>query len=501
MARRQQNEPRTAYGRRMATRAEDHRIAATANLRTAGLAAAAGGLAVGTGNLPVGGGLLSLAAVTTDAGLGHKTQQRRNSVKGRAVEDLISRAQGWNLRANVERHNEPVRSSRQVLGASETVPSIRSVSPMARNSMPQVMDQHPRQDVADTFNNITLMSEPDRNWLGSRSVDRVQGQYGRATQALGNTMARQHEIRRDVRTRSEVKGAKQVGPSSSSTAPIGTPGVDSLAYTSNAASTIAGSQMARTVRKGGVVDQAVGDAKGVASGAKARGTRKATPAAPSVVNRAMRGVAAANPLMMATAGAVMASNAFNAAKAAGGSNLHAAGAAGLAASPMGVAAIAPTVLGRYAPTVASGLAKAALPLLAVSTGIAAVRGGLNAYQQGVGAAGVVKGAAIGAADSLTFGLASAVRDRMTGRTPGPDKAVAAQQMQSDMGAADHTGAYLDDSARSKAESAAPPIRAPMAGRAVAPSSDGQTEGYERTDPRTGMSVRVEGYKTPTRRAA
>ncbi len=60
-------------------------------------------------------------------------------------------------------------------------------------------------------------------------------------------------------------------------------------------------------------------------------------------------------------------------------------------------------------------------------------------------------------------------------------------------------AYLNDGAQKKAE--AKPKAAPMpaaAGRQAAPAqtSDGQTAGYTRTDPRTGSLVTVKAYKTP-----
>lgn len=358
----------------------------------------------------------------------------------------------------------------------------------------------------------TLASVHTKQGFEHQAAGRAFGAQGRAVEDLvarsqkwdlRSNVERNNEPSRSYRSVAMVKGVSEVKPATKSMRPIGqaAQSVDALAYTAGTASTIAGAQMARTVRKGGAVDQTVGDAKSVASGAKARGARKVAPPQPSTVNRMMRTVAAANPFMMAAAGSVMASNAWNAARDAGGTKMQAAGAAGVAAAPMAVAAVAPTALGRYAPTLAHGLAKAALPLMALSTGIAAVRGGLNAYQQGESAAGVVKGAAIGAADSLTFGLASAIRDRITGRTPGPGKDAAAGQMQRDMSAAGHTGAYLNVKARAKAETASPPIRAPMAGGAAGPQSDGQTEGYQRTDPRTGTSVRVEGYKTPSRKAA
>lgn len=470
MARRQHAEARTAYGRRMQGRADDQRVAARANYVAAGTTALGAGVSFGTGNLPLGGGFLSMAVATARQGMEHQAAGRAINAKGRAVEDLVARRQGWDLRSNVNRNNEPVRAYARVLGASETRAPTAAVS--------------------------------------------------------------------------RLPGA----PS---------PAMDALAYAAGSASVVAGGQMARDVRKGArasraATDNAVLDAKGVADGAKARGMRKAdlqqrfqavhgyaasprmtkaelsgaidktrasvvgqpasrvrtavagykaemtAKAAPgaSALVRATLTMAKANPFMMAAGGSVAASNAWNAARSAGASKSQAAGAAAVAAAPMAAAMAAPTLLGRMAPKAAGAIAKAALPLMAISTGLAAFRGGQAAYASGEGAVGVAKGAAMGAADSLTFGLASAVRDRMTGRSAGPDKAAAVAQVQADMGGTDRQSAYISAAARAKAETAPEIKAAPAAAQAQGP--DGMTAGYTRTDPRTGRKVTVAEYRTPTR---
>lgn len=297
--------------------------------------------------------------------------------------------------------------------------------------------------MAATFGTATA------GFIGAGAMAQRRGNSGRARAAAVDNL-----VRRARRGNAPLRGGAGNDMLATSTA-----SVDALAYTANTAATISGSQMARGTRKS---------------------LRPRASAAPptSLGTKAARAFAQANPFVMATAGGVMAKGAFDIAKASGATNMQALGAGAVAAAPMAAAAVAPTIIGRAAPDLAKGLSKAALPLLALSTAIAAARGGYNAYQNGAGAGGVIGGAALGAADSLTFGLASKAVDRV----------------------APVAKAYLNPAAQAKAQKSAPGMKEEGRGRSKAaalPSSDGMTAGYTRVDPRTGRTVRVEGYKTPT----
>lgn len=117
-------------------------------------------------------------------------------------------------------------------------------------------------------------------------------------------------------------------------------------------------------------------------------------------------IAKANPVMMLTSGALAARSAYQVAMDAGASRTQAATAGAVAAAPMAGAAVAPSIIGRFAPAAAGTLARLALPLTALTAGVGAVRGGMAAYKDGKSAGGIAKESAIGAADALTFGLAS-----------------------------------------------------------------------------------------------
>lgn len=138
----------------------------------------------------------------------------------------------------------------------------------------------------------------------------------------------------------------------------------------------------------------------------------------SIGQKAMRSMAVANPYLLATSGIVGASGAWNAARDNGASRQQAAIAAAAAAAPSVAAAAAPTLLGRFAPTVASTLSKAAIPLTIAAAGVGAVRAGLQAHAEGASAGAITGRAALGAADALTFGLASKAYDSVTGSKAG-----------------------------------------------------------------------------------
>jgi hypothetical protein len=127
-----------------------------------------------------------------------------------------------------------------------------------------------------------------------------------------------------------------------------------------------------------------------------------------------KAVGLANPIGLATASVMSATAGFTAAKNAGASNTQAAGAAAVAASPTAAGVAAPSLIAKFAPRVASTVAKAAPWMMLASAAFAAGREGYNAYAAGQGAGGILKAGALGAADSATFGLASAAYQKLTG---------------------------------------------------------------------------------------
>lgn len=147
----------------------------------------------------------------------------------------------------------------------------------------------------------------------------------------------------------------------------------------------------------------------------ARNVRKAAPRrmalieaptrAKTAIAKAQTGLARANPAMMLIAGAAAANFAYGTVKKHDGTTGQAVAAGAVAAAPWAGAAAAPSVIARAAPGVASGLAKAALPLTALTAGVGAVRGGYAAYKDGKSVGRIAGEAALGAADALTFGLA------------------------------------------------------------------------------------------------
>lgn len=135
-------------------------------------------------------------------------------------------------------------------------------------------------------------------------------------------------------------------------------------------------------------------------------------------NKAMYGLAVATPAMFATSALVHGTMGWNRAKEAGGSNLQAAGAAAAGAAPASIALAAPTIIGRTAPQLAAIVSKAALPLTALAAGIGAGVGAYKAYQRGASAGGILGGAALGAADTFTGGLASTAWTKWAGSGQG-----------------------------------------------------------------------------------
>lgn len=125
---------------------------------------------------------------------------------------------------------------------------------------------------------------------------------------------------------------------------------------------------------------------------------------------------AANPVLIGASSLMSASGAYNTARNAGASRGKAIAAGALAASPTAVAVVAPSLLARVAPKAAAGLVRAAPWLLLASAGISAVREGYKAYQEGKGAGAVAGRAALGAADAISFGLATKAYDAMSGRS-------------------------------------------------------------------------------------
>lgn len=125
--------------------------------------------------------------------------------------------------------------------------------------------------------------------------------------------------------------------------------------------------------------------------------------------------------------------------------------------------------------VVSVAGKVALPVAVAAAGYAAYQGYRRA---GAG------GAALEAADSLTFGLAKPIA-RLAGYTPRP---VASQRVAIAVAAARRVQAGVERHRTGGAR---------LRSIAALPRSDGTTKGYVRVQ--GGRSVRVRSYKTPTRR--
>lgn len=133
-----------------------------------------------------------------------------------------------------------------------------------------------------------------------------------------------------------------------------------------------------------------------------------------LVDKGMRGMAVASPYMVAASGLVSASSAYEMMRAQGASRTKSAGAAAVAGAPAAATLAAPTLIGRAAPGLAQIVAKAALPLTALAASVGAITRGYDAYKRGESTGKIAGAAALGAADSLSFGLASQVVQRVTG---------------------------------------------------------------------------------------
>lgn len=149
----------------------------------------------------------------------------------------------------------------------------------------------------------------------------------------------------------------------------------------------------------------------------AKDTARGVAAGGSFGTKAVRAVAVANPAMLGVAGYMQASSAYKAAKDGGASTGQAALAAATAAAPTAAAAAAPTVVGRIAPNVGMQLAKAAKPLTFAALAYGAISGGVKAYRAGGSVGEIAKRSALGAADAVSFGAASLVHDKLTGKVP------------------------------------------------------------------------------------
>lgn len=119
-----------------------------------------------------------------------------------------------------------------------------------------------------------------------------------------------------------------------------------------------------------------------------------------------RTFARANPAMMVASSMIAAGSTYNAVRDAGGSKGKAAVAGAAAGAPMAGAAVAPSIIGHAAPKLAAGLSRLALPLTVATAAVGAARGGMAAARDGKSTGRIAGEAALGAADALTFGLAS-----------------------------------------------------------------------------------------------
>jgi len=448
------------------------------------------GMAGATGNVPIAAVTGTVATGFMAAGAVSQRQAMRGRARAAAVDDLVGRARRGKTQLRGDAGNDTLGGRRErsryattqgTRGAKERKAGAAGIGAGAVVGGLGIAGSL-AGDYMFSPNAAAAGIAVAATGFGKRRAGRSRIARGNAIDELVARARGQGGLVSRIQSKGRDPGMRGSAGNDRLSPPMPSVGVDGLAYTANTAATLSGSQLARSTRKApkAAPDQAVADAKAVADGTKARGVRKAAAApaaAPSTLSRVSTALAKANPFMMVTAGGVMGKTAFDFAKANGASDMKAIGAGAVAAAPMAAAAVAPTVIGRVAPKLAAGLSKAALPLLALSTAIAAARGGIKAAQDGKGFSGIAAGAAWGAADSLTFGLASRGADKV----------------------AEVGRAYLTDSARAKAQStAAAPVDAPgRRPQAALPSTDGQTAGYTRIDPRTGAVVRVQGYKTPT----
>lgn len=143
------------------------------------------------------------------------------------------------------------------------------------------------------------------------------------------------------------------------------------------------------------------------------------------------------------------------------------------AGPAAMAAPAATGIGSRLLSLAG---KVALPALALTTAYSAYQG----YKKDG-----LRGAALGAGDNLTFGLATPLA-RMAGLAPPTARERLAQ-----------TRAMVARSAAVRAAHVARYAPQRAIARAKGPSGDGMTAAYTRVQ--RGKTVRVKGYRTPTRR--
>lgn len=161
--------------------------------------------------------------------------------------------------------------------------------------------------------------------------------------------------------------------------------------------------------------------------------------------------------------------------------------------------------------------KVALPLAAVGAVVEAVKGGVAAHDKGGGALDVAAGAALGALDSLSFGLASkaahAAGELMRGASgagatsapEAPNKRVSDASGAAGSNAATVAAARValgaEAAHRAAGAVAAAANHQPVVGPQASAEavSDGMTKGYTRNF--HGQLVQVQGYKTPTRKAA
>lgn len=431
--------PRSRYARRVDAKARYDRGIAVTRYVAGGGAMMVSGMALATGAVPIGAVTGTAAVGFMGAGASAQRRSQRGFVRARALDD-------------VSRRTSPRLSGAQGRNALR---GSAGTDILTTRGMPNVDALAYTANVASTLTGSQMARDMRKS---SRSAVRVnaeaayQAKFGYAPPAGLSPGA----------MRRWTESGFRFGPGRS-----GDPAYEKAVTTAKG-------------RTKPAIDQVVDDVKPIASAQKTRAARKAVqvaPAQPSGMAKAGAAFAKFNPVMMATAATAFASSAYSQTRAAGGSQAASVGAGAVAAAPLAAAAVAPTIIGRAAPKLAAGLSKAALPLLALSTAIAAARGGIKAAQEGKGIGGIVGGAAMGAADSLTFGLAS----------KGSDQVAAVAR------------AYLNDSAEARAHAAPARAAAAASGRPAPTmkSSDGMTAGYTRIDPRTGSIVRVESYKTPS----
>lgn len=205
---------------------------------------------------------------------------------------------------------------------------------------------------------------------------------------------------------------------------------------------------------------------------------------------------AAKKLVLPLIAGIAGHTAFSKSAAAGESTGKALGEAAQAAGEATADVLTGGAVSTFAAAKADGKSGAIAAVEAVVTGVANVAT--------LGAAGLVA-SKVAARETIPY-VPESVARRRSGAFLNDAAAARAREAQvrpAGAAAPAHGKAYIDGAAERRASEAARHLPLQLPGTpgaarpaAQAPQSDGQTEGYTRVDPRTGMTVQVQGYRTP-----